>query len=191
MKLMLTFLTNLFLLACCVEKTGYDKYEDMVEDGLATRQRSDSLFFNLHFGMSSKQFYSVCWEMNKKGLLTDGIGNTAVLYKMKDELKYPASMNFYPNFHESKVFKMGVSFQYDGWSPWNRNMSSDSLQQDVLRLYKEWYKEGNEFLKLVDEERGVIYVKVDNNRRIIIGKFDESHVKVDYTDLIVESQLKK
>jgi len=34
-------------------------------------------------------------------------------------------------------------------------------------------------------------VKVDGNRRITIGKFDDRKVKVDYTDLLIEQKLKK
>ena len=120
--------------------------------------------------MSSKEFYFKCWEMNKKGLFFDGQNNTAVLYKLKDELNHPASMNFYPNFHQGKISKMGASFHYDGWSPWNKHLSSDSLEGKVLNLYEKWYPKGNPFIRIEDAERGVIYIKVDGNRRIIIGE---------------------
>lgn len=179
------FLGFAFFLTQCKKDNNYKKYETLVEKELAKRERSDSLFFGFYFGMTSKQFYILCWQKNKQGLFTDGANNSAVLYNMKDELKHPASMNFYPEFHENKIIKMGVSYRYDGWSPWNKHLSSDSLLNDVLRLYKQWYKKGNSFIEISDKERGTIYVKVDNNRRIIIGKFDEMHVKVDYTDLLM------
>ena len=168
------------------ETPGYEKYRALVDQGLAGGQRADSIFFGIHFGMSSKQFYMHCWEMNKKGLFTDGAGNTAVLYKMTKGLKYPASMNFYPEFHRDVITRMGVSFRYDGWAPWNKHMLADSLKQDVLQLYQSWYPEGNPFIAIEDKGRGTIYVKVDGNRRIIIGSYDEAHVKVDYTDLFNE-----
>jgi hypothetical protein len=31
---------------------------------------------------------------------------------------------------------------------------------------------------------------VDGNRRITIGRYDDVHIKVDYTDLLIEKQLK-
>jgi len=100
-------------------------------------------------------------------------------------------MNFYPDFFNNKVAKMRVSFQYDAWAPWNRHLYSDTLLLKVVDLYKGWYNKGNPFLKIEDKKRGVIYVKVDGNRRIIIGRADDMTVRVDYTDLFVEPQMNK
>jgi hypothetical protein len=58
-----------------------------------------------------------------------------------------------------------------------------------LRLYQKWYPYGNPFIPIEDKKRGTIYVKVDGNRRITIGKFDEMQIKADYTDLLIESKL--
>lgn len=179
------------LLISCGKETGYKKYQALVKQELADGQRVDSLFLGVYLGMSSKEFYMHCWDMNKKGLFTDGEDNTAVLYNMTGGLNHPASMNFYPEFYKDKISKMGVSFRYNGWAPWNKHMFSDTLKQDVLRLYKKWYPGGNPFIKIEDKDRGVIYVKVDGNRRIIIGSHDEVYVKVDYTDLFIEKKLKK
>ena len=66
---------------------------------------------------------------------------------------------------------------------------ADSLLPDVLALYKKWYSDGNSFIQIDDEEKGTIYVKVDGNRRITIGKYDDMMVKVDYTDMLVEKQI--
>jgi hypothetical protein len=62
---------------------------------------------------------------------------------------------------------------------------------DVLHLYEKWYSEGNSFIQLNDETKGTIYVKVDGNRRITIGRYNDMIVKVDYTDLLLEKQGKK
>ena len=184
LKMVITFFWCMLLMGC--EETGYQKYQTLVNRELAEGKRVDSLFLGIHLGMSSKEFYLHCWQMNKKGLFTDGADNTAVLYKITQGLKYPASMNFYPEFRSDAIAKMGVSFRYDGWAPWNKHMISDSLKQDVLDLYKNWYPTGNPFITIEDKDRGTIYVKVDGNRRIIIGSYDEAHVKVDYTDLFTE-----
>lgn len=180
------------ILTACSQEKGYNQYKAMVAKELASGQRVDSLFFGIYLGMSSKEFYAHCWEMNKKGLLTDGESNTAVLYKLHNaELGHAASMNFYPAFYQDKIHQMTVTFSYDAWAPWNKHLFADSLQPKVLELYQSWYKEGNPFIKMEDEKRGPIYVKVDGNRRIIIGKFDDARVKVDYTDLQVEKELEK
>jgi hypothetical protein len=125
--------------------------------------------------------------MNKKGLFVDGNGNTSVSYKLvNNELKHPAEMNFYPEFIHGKINKMWVKFQYAGWAPWNKELGSDNLLPDVVRLYQKWYPGGNPFLTITDAKKGTIYVKVDGNRRIIIGRYDDVQVKVDYTDLNTE-----
>jgi hypothetical protein len=169
---------------------GSREYEALKQQELAKGIRQDSVFMSIRFGMTSKEFYLYCWEMNKKNVFTNGTRNISVLYKLPNELKHPVSMNFYPDFDQNKLYKMWATFEYDAWAPWNRNLCSDSLLPDVLRLYRKWY-EGNDFIKLTDTKRGTIFVKVDGNRRITVGTPDERLVKVDYTDLLVEQQLKK
>jgi hypothetical protein len=179
------------IISFCSCSSAGSEYTELVKTELAKGRRVDSLFLGISFGMTSKTFFGYCWELNKKGIITDGANNTMVLYKIDSALKYPASMNFYPDFYENKIFNMRVTFQYNAWAPWNKILFSDSLLNDVLRLYKNWYPGGNEFIKITDKEKGAIYVKVDGNRRITVGKFDDMIVKADYTDLLIEEKLKK
>jgi len=165
------------------------KYENVVASELSRGVRRDSLFQGIKLGMTSKEFYIHCWEMNKKGLFTDGKSNTAVLYRLNNhELKHPASLNFYPTFTNNRITQLWATFEYDGWAPWNKHLWSDSLMADVLALYKKWYNTGNPFLTITDKKRGTIYVKVDGNRRIIIGRYNDIQVKVDYTDMLTTQQ---
>lgn len=179
----------LLIIAGC-RNSEYGKYEKLVKKELARNVREDSLFLGIKFGMTSKEFFAHCWELNKEGLLTDGNNNTAVLYKLNKELPYPASMNFYPDFYQNKIYKMKTDFSYDAWAPWNKRLFADSLQLDVLKLYKKWYGENN-FIQITDSAKGPLFIKIDGNRRIIIGRYDDSHVKVDYTDLLVDKELNK
>src|SRR5215212_2617028 len=79
----------------CSPGNAENRYAELVKSELASGKRNDSIFFGIRLGMAGKDFFTYCWEMNKKGLFTDGKSNTAVLYKLnKSELKYPASMNF-------------------------------------------------------------------------------------------------
>lgn len=182
------FVVCLFsVFACNSDQRKYDRLKDRE---LSSGVRNDSLFMGMKFGMTQKEFYGYCWKMNKKGLFTDAPGNMSVLYKADKELKYPASMTFFPDFHDGKIYKMRVSFSYDAFAPWNKRLFADSLQSDVMHLLKKWYK-GNDFITMTDVDKGTIFVKIDGNRRIIIGKYDDSHVKVDYTDLFVEKKLTK
>ncbi len=72
------------------------KYERRLKHELSGGVRYDSLFLGLYFGMEEKKFYLHCWNLNHKGLIKQGTSNTTAEYELKDELKYPALMNFYP-----------------------------------------------------------------------------------------------
>jgi hypothetical protein len=185
-----SLITIIIVVSGCSWLGGSD-YNRLVKKELAKGTRSDSLFMGIYLGMASKTFYAHCWDLNKKGIFTNGSNNTSVLYKPGKDLKYQASMNFYPDFYEDKIFSMWATFEYDAWAPWNKAQQADSLLPDVLQLYKKWYPGGNDFITITNKDRGTIFVKVDGNRRITIGKFDDRKVKVDYTDLLIEQKLKK
>ena len=194
MKIAAFLLITTFMLMACSQKKDIDKYNSLVKTELASNKRVDSIFLGLHLGMTQSNFYTHCWEMNQKGILTDGLdatGNMTVLYKLPKELKYPVSMNFFPDFQDSTIWKMRVDFRYDGWVPWNKSLGADSLLPDVLAMYKKWYGDGNPFIQVNDEKRGTVYVKVDGNRRITMKKYEDVFVKVDYTDMLAEKQLKR
>jgi len=166
------------------------KYDSLVKEELSRGIRKDSLFMGIKLGMTQKEFYTHCWNMNKKGIFVDGANSMTVLYKLNKELKHPASMNFFPDFNQNKIYKMKVIFSYDAFAPWNKRLFADSLQLDVLNLFKKWYNNTN-IITMRDAAKGTIFVKVDGNRRILIGKYDEGHVKVVYTDLLIEKKLTK
>ena len=84
----------LFVLIACSADSDMDKYNKLIKKELAGNKRVDSIFFGIHFGMTQKNFFMHCWEMNKKGMLTDGndgTGKMTVLYKLNKDLKYPAT----------------------------------------------------------------------------------------------------
>ena len=180
------FLTSL---VACREKSL--SYTELVAKEKASGKQVDSLFMGFYFGMSSKDFYGYCWELNKKGIIRDGNNNTMVLFKMDTGLNHPAEMNFYPDFYENRIARMRVEYHYDGWAPWNKYLYADSLLPQVLKLYERWYPEGNKFMKITNPDKGTIYVKVDGNRRITIGSFNDMIVKVDFSDLNIEDKLRK
>lgn len=176
--LLIILVFNLF---SCSPKS---KYERLVKKELASGERHDSLFLGIYLGMPQKEFYKHCWDLNKKGLVKQGTSNTTVEYITKDELKSPATMNFYPEFTEGKISSMPAIFVYNGWAPWNKNLSADKLQEDVLKWYKKIY--GNDFISIDSKERGTAYLKIDGNRRISIFKRDDMAVWVIFTDLLAK-----
>ena len=163
------------------------KYERRLKQELASGVRYDSLFMGLYLGMPEQDFYTHCWILNREGLIKQSSNNTMVEYEVKDELEYPATMNYYPEFVQGKIFEMPVRFIYNGWTPWNKKLSSDNLELDVLRVHEEIYGEG--FIKVKHPERGMAYIRIDGNRRITIFKEDDLHVWVVFTDMLVKRDL--
>jgi len=169
---------------CC---TPSKRYENLVREELASGKRVDSLFLGLSLGMSQKDFYSKCWEMNKEGLIRQGTSNTSVLYKMEIEGD-KVEMNFYPDFYQEKIWQMPAKYNYESWAPWNPHFSSDSLQVKIVDLYREWY--GGEFIEIQNERNDKVYVNVNGNRRITVFKMSEMSVWALFTDLMLEDVVK-
>lgn len=175
------------ILVLCLLAACRSEYHQRVEAELAKGVRQDSLFLGITFGMSSKEFYAHCWQLNKQGLIQQGTQNTTVMQEVST-LKYPATMNFYPNFHEDKIYEMPVTYAYKAWAPWNRHLFADSLQQHVLATYQQHY--GEDFMRIEHPQKGIAYVRVDGNRRISIFQENDTEVKVLFTDLLVDKTFK-
>ena len=169
-----------YILNGCSPKSKYDR---KLKKELASGIRNDSLFLGLYLGMPEKDFYTHCWELNHKGLIKQGPKNTTVEYLLKNELNYPGTMNFYPNFIDGKISEMPVRFIYTGWAPWNKKLSADSLQIDILSWYKKKY--GDDFMKVDHPERGPAFVQLSGNRRITIFKENDMNVWAVFTDMSV------
>ena len=185
MKIRIAWLIPFLILGCLISRcTPKARYERMLKHELASGIRHDSLFMGIYLGMPQKDFYAHCWALNKKGLFMAGENNATVRYNMKNELKYPAIMDFYPAFSEGKISKMPVTYKYTGWVPWNKAFSSKSLQLDLLRYYEKIY--GSGFITVSDSLYGDAYVKIDGNRRISIYTRDDLNVLVVFTDMLVK-----
>jgi hypothetical protein len=179
--ILLTIISSLLLISGCSPKAKYDR---MMKRELARGVRCDSLFMGLYLGMPEKDFYTRCWELNKKGLIKQGEGNLSVEYKMEQELKHSASMNFYPKFSDGKISEMPVKYKYAGWAPWTKDLSSEKLQLDLVKSYENIYGKG--FMTVSNRFYGNAYVKIDGNRQISIYRMDDLYVYAIFTDLLVK-----
>jgi len=180
--LLLVLIISASLMGGCTPKA---KYERMLKRELARGVRCDSLFMGLYLGMPEKDFYTKCWQLNKQGLIKQGEGNMSVEYKTRNELKHQALMNFYPKFSDGKISEMPVKYKYTGWAPWNKALSSEKLQLDILAYYEKLYGKG--FMTVSNRIMGNAYVKIDGNRRITIYKIDDLYVYAIFTDLTVKN----
>jgi hypothetical protein len=132
--------------------------------------------------MSEMEFFDHCWKMNKDSLVRQGMANMSVQYDINKELKYPATMNFYPVFDSGKIVEMPVRFIYNGWAPWNKELSASSLAKDVKNWYKDTYGKG--FITVTHPTKGEAYTRIDGNRRITIYIENDLYVWAVFTDML-------
>jgi len=162
------------------------RYEYRLKKELASGVRYDSLFMGIHFGMSDKDFYTLCWELNREGVIRQSNSNTSVEYDPGEKLKHPATLEFYPKFVDSKIVEMPIKFSYDGWAPWNKELSSGQLVEDIRAWYEDEYGKG--FIAVTHPLRGKAFTKIDGNRRITIYQEDDLYAWAIFTDMSVETE---
>jgi len=161
------------------------EYEQTVARELASGEQHDEIFLGLELGMSSKDFYEACWKLNRQQVLVAGSKNLTAEYTLED-LNQPAKLNFYPDFHEGKVYQMPFEIEYKVFAPWVEKYSDKRLLEEVKQLMEEWY--GSKFFQMEHPEKGIAYVKVDGNRRVMFYPYQHK-IKGLITDLQVEQQM--
>lgn len=174
------FIFCLLILVLCACGSN-SNYQNVVDQELATGIRNDSLFLGLSIGMPEKDFFTVCWDLNKKGMTKEGFSNTTVQYELKD-LKHEGYYDFYPLFEDGKVKSMTGFTHYKAWSPWRKDLWSDHLIEDSRVVLEKWYG-GNKFFSIKSPSYGKAYVKLDGNRRIVLYIADDQKVNVLISDL--------
>ena len=177
---MVAALLTVLLIEGCSPGARYDR---KLRKELASGVRYDSLFMGFHFGMSDKDFYALCWEMNREGIIRQSHSNTAVHFDPGDRLPHSATMEFYPKFEENKIVEMPVKFFYNGWSPWTKELYSGHLVKDIRDWYEDEYGKG--FIAVSHPVRGIAFTKIDGNRRITIYQEDDLYAWAIFTDMSV------
>lgn len=176
LQIYLVIFNYILFLVSCEQKSNY---KQIVERELVKGVQNNELFLGYYFGMTEEDFFNHSWEMNKKGILT---GDTYIRYNL-DLFDKNARMRFYPEFKNGKIFKMPVEISYDGWAPWNVELSSDSLIVDLMDLYQKKYNADFKRMYYPKLDKKV-WIDVNGNRRIILRKQDERTVQVEFFDLL-------
>lgn len=158
------------------------EYTKLVKNELASGKKNDSIFYNLRFGNTKDEFFRICWDLNKKELVTNGPTNknVRVMLVPKDstEALKKIQMLFYGVFNSNNIMTgMDVKFSYDAWAPWNKDFHADKLLPVIQDTLLKWYP-GNPFIKV----RNVL-VKVDGNRQIELKLESDRDVSVLIEDL--------
>lgn len=178
LRLLIPFL-SIFLFSCESEYTKVTKAE--LDKGV----RYDSLFFGINLGQPKQEFFEICWDLHKQGVLTNSTRDNYVQYNLNKDFP-KIQMHFYPEADaENIISEMDIIFDYSGWSPWNEKYSSDSLMPVIIDTLEAWYP-GNKFFDVQLENEVDISVKIDGNRRIAVRRKDDRFVQAKITDLTSE-----
>ena len=170
------FVIALSLVAC----QNRSSYSELVEEEMSSGVRIDTLFLGFHFGMTAGDFYDRCWKLNKEGLLREGPSNTTVYYKLEG-LPYAAGFEFWPVFKDDRIQAMTAFAYYSGWAPWNRDLWSDIMIDELKGLLEDWYGEG--FIPVPSPGRGKAYVRVKGNLQIALWIERDERVEILFSDL--------
>jgi len=183
----LFILLSIICLQACQPKSEYQR---MVDAELATGIVYDSLFAGLSFSMTQKDFFDYCWEMNSKGLFTNGVGSQ-VLYDVSEDFSRPTNLAFYPKYINGQMIEMPMEFRYQDWALWNEETTVDLLIEELKDVLIDWYG-GNDFIAVETPDGSLtIWVKVDGNRQIRLGRKNISTALVTITDLAKKNEIER
>ena len=165
------------------------EYQQYVEKEMATGITQDSLIFGMRMGQTKKEFFTICWELNKQKLVHQGNGNANARHitdrdAAGNNTAASKDMLFYGIFDEDDIMRgMDMTYSYISWAPWNRNMQSDSLMLHLRDIYLEDYS-GNDFIEIdIKESETPALVKIDGNRQILMYTKNKKDVVVKIEDL--------
>lgn len=161
------FCLSLILIGCT--RSNEAKYKSYEKNELAKGIRQDSLFMGLYLKMPLKEFRTYSFDMNIKGKFKQGGQKSPNWVQTElEEMSYPATLTFYPQFKEDSINKMNAAIYYENAIYKDGIFERDSLMLDVLNLLDKWY--GGETFKIKSPKfyKEDVYVKVNANRRITI-----------------------
>ena len=79
-KFLISILIFITIISCQT-----NPYLELEKKELSSGVRYDSLFLGVKFGMTSKEFYAHCWDLNRQKLITQGPSNNSVRYYLPTE----------------------------------------------------------------------------------------------------------
>ena len=168
----------LFVFTNCSES----KYTKLVDSEMNKNIIYDSLFFGLKFGHTKKEFFDICWQLNKRGLISQGPDNKYVQYPMpkneSDSLRKNITQYFYGIFNDNNIMTgIDLKFSYDAWSLWNKSYQTKVLLPSIKDSLQKWFP-GNGFISIeLKKSKKEVFVKIDGNRRILIEPLDSTNTK--------------
>ena len=156
---------------------------------LARGIRIDSMPFGLLLGDSRQDFYKKCWELNKKGIVTQGPGNEFARHFMepKEENGKRIDMLFFGIFDkQDKMRGFKMQFSYTAWAPWTPDHQAEVLKEAIEDTLMKWYP-GNDFMD-VDLKKDDMFAsyKIEGNLEFKLIKIDDRQLAVRIEDITHE-----
>lgn len=164
------------------------EYQQYVDAELASGETRDSLILGMRMGQTKKDFFEICWQLNKQKLISQGPGNNRARIEIDRDSTLENSrakeLLFYGIFDGEDVMRgMDMTYSYTAWAPWNEERHAAALVEDLRAQYLRGYP-GNEFIEveLPGGERSAL-VKIDGNRQILLYPKNNKDVVVKIEDL--------
>jgi len=182
-------LTTTFLISC---KSDYEK---LVISEMASGVEYKELPLGLSTGITKKEYFAECWDLNKQKVISQGSGNQYAKYYLMPEgvtdSLYKIKMLFYGMFDKEDVMRgMDMKMEFTNWAPWNEEFQSPMLMNTLEEHYMSTYN-GNPFLSIKVSDQLSARVKVDGNRRITMYPIDDQKAAVKILDLNYDGKIKK
>ena len=167
----------------CREKETYD---EILKKELSKGVRYDSLFYGLHFNMTTPRFAQHCIDMNALGVFFPNSGQSQIIIKFQNEFEFPVNFVFFPNLEKDRIQKIQGSFNYYGSYASSKDRNAKILILELVEQMTHWYG-GRAFIKQPHPLKllGYRYIKIDGNRKITLEEnLDNVHVDVIFEDLM-------
>lgn len=183
LSLLSFFFSVILFFSGCIKS----EYTKLIERELARGQRQDSILLGISFGDTRIFYFDRCMKLNKEQLVVQGSSGTYVRFLPMDSVLWGLGrgikMEFEAGFDaQERINEVKIQFSYLGWAPWNKHLQSDVLKPYVITQLEKWYN-GNDFIGIVSNNDS-LSVKVDGNRRVIVGLKDDQTVLVSIQDIL-------
>lgn len=189
LKVSCLFVVVTFLFCRCSDSPEA-QYKSLEKKEVQSGVRYDSIFKGLYFRMKHQDFRDYCYQKNtvEHDFKMGGSNTSWLESKLKNELNYPAAINFYPVFDNGVITEMNALIYYDNAVFKDGTFDKDSLLLDVVAMMERWY--GKPFLKIKSPVayKDDIYVSVHGNRRVTVYPAQTPEVKVWIVDLYAKKE---
>ena len=160
------------------------RYRSAVTDGLDGTLTQTETVMGIDLGITDEAYYDRCTELNRQLLINIGRGGNEAEHMMENDLDRPAKMMFQPVFNQQDPrILQGISteFNYQDWSPWNKEAYADKLLPDVADYLHRTLDV--DFIELEHPRNGHTFASVGGGRHIAVWKLDDTSVRATITDL--------